>query len=484
MAKHEAKQDDAEPSIRIVRKPTRHKLAKGLFAGGVALAAYGLVYAGGNSYFSTHFVPGTTLNGKDVSWLTEAQAAQLINGETDSYSNDVTAGELEFSLQASDIGFSSDGEACAHDAMEQNQSAPWPLRLVGDSDIEVETGIEFDEKALQSAVEQVVAEYNKQASDPEDAEAAYDDDNTSFYVKQGEPGTKLKADAVVSAVRASVATQHSTTHPADAEVLVEPQRGADDPQLNETVDRANDMLELEIPLVVGDDEQTLVSREQIAQWVEIDDELNVQVDEEAIAAWADETLASETNRSDDDYDYTLNANATAAALMQNLEDGSSDAVEVEVTATKKVEEKETTKTPSASWDKSRGRYIDVDLANQYARLYDASGSVIWESYVVSGDTGVGRGTPVGTFSIYAKETNRELVGMDYNNDGLPDYRSFVNYWMPFSGGYGLHDATWRDSFGGSIYSYAGSHGCVNLPYDAAASLFSMVSVGETVVVHW
>ena len=482
MAKHEAKKDDAEPSVHIAHHPTRHRLAKSLLAGGVAVAAYGLVYAGGTSYFSTHFVPGTTLNGKDVSWLTEAQAAELINEDTVSYSNEVKAGDLEFSLQASDIGFSSDGEACAHDAMAQNDATPWPLRMVGDKSILVETGIEYDDDALASAVERTVKEYNKTATDPEDAEAAYSDDTTSFYVKEGNPGTKLKTDAVVSAVRASVATQRSTTYPADADVLVQPQHGTDDPQINETVNRANDMLDLEIPVVVGDDEQTRVSREQIAQWVEIDDELNVQVDEQAIADWADETLASDAKRSDDDYDYALDANATAAALLQNLEDGSSDAVEVELTATKKVEE--TPKTVPGSWDKSRGRYIDVDLANQYARLYDASGSVIWESSVVSGDTGVGRGTPVGTFSVYAKETNQELVGLDYNNDGLPDYRSHVNFWMPFSGGYGLHDATWRDSFGGSIYSYAGSHGCVNLPYDAAASLFSMISVGETVVVHW
>ena len=58
-----------------------------------------------------------------------------------------------------------------------------------------------------------------------------------------------------------------------------------------------------------------------------------------------------------------------------------------------------------------------------------------------------------------------------------DYTTYVNFWMPFLGGYGLHDATWRGSFGGDIYHYDGSHGCVNLPYDAAAEIYDNISVG-------
>ena len=69
-------------------------------------------------------------------------------------------------------------------------------------------------------------------------------------------------------------------------------------------------------------------------------------------------------------------------------------------------------------------------------------------------------------------------------DGEPDYESYVNFWMPFLDyDFGLHDATWRWDFGGDIRFYDGSHGCVNLPYDAAAELFDIVEVGDPVVVR-
>jgi lipoprotein-anchoring transpeptidase ErfK/SrfK len=30
----------------------------------------------------------------------------------------------------------------------------------------------------------------------------------------------------------------------------------------------------------------------------------------------------------------------------------------------------------------------------------------------------------------------------------------------------------------------GSHGCVNLPYDAAQELYGMCQIGDVVIVHW
>ncbi len=54
--------------------------------------------------------------------------------------------------------------------------------------------------------------------------------------------------------------------------------------------------------------------------------------------------------------------------------------------------------------------------------------------------------------------------------------------MPFYGSYGLHDAKWRGSFGGDIYTYAGSHGCVNLPYSFAQKLYNAIDYWTPVLV--
>ena len=56
--------------------------------------------------------------------------------------------------------------------------------------------------------------------------------------------------------------------------------------------------------------------------------------------------------------------------------------------------------------------------------------------------------------------------------------------MPFYGGCGFHDASWRSNFGGTIYKYDGSHGCVNLPSSIAGSFYSYVQTGMPVVVFY
>ncbi len=55
--------------------------------------------------------------------------------------------------------------------------------------------------------------------------------------------------------------------------------------------------------------------------------------------------------------------------------------------------------------------------------------------------------------------------------------------MPYNGGEGLHDAQWRYGvFGGDIYRYSGSHGCINLPLETAEEIYNNVDVGTQVLI--
>jgi lipoprotein-anchoring transpeptidase ErfK/SrfK len=126
-----------------------------------------------------------------------------------------------------------------------------------------------------------------------------------------------------------------------------------------------------------------------------------------------------------------------------------------------------------------GSYIEVNLSKQHLWVWQDH-NVIYDSPITSGATGAGLGTVTGLFSIYYKTTNTHLVGYQYGyNYDVP-----VKYWMPFYSGYGLHDAVWRNgNFGGPDYYYGGSHGCVNLPDDAAAFIYNWSVVGTPVWVH-
>ena len=55
--------------------------------------------------------------------------------------------------------------------------------------------------------------------------------------------------------------------------------------------------------------------------------------------------------------------------------------------------------------------------------------------------------------------------------------------MPFHDGQGLHDAWWRNAFGGTIYQTNGSHGCVNLPPAAAKTIYDNMEERMAVILY-
>ena len=46
------------------------------------------------------------------------------------------------------------------------------------------------------------------------------------------------------------------------------------------------------------------------------------------------------------------------------------------------------------------------------------------------------------------------------------------------------EPNWRGKFGGEIYTYSGSHGCVNLPPSKAGELYEYVEAGMPIVCYW
>ena len=122
-------------------------------------------------------------------------------------------------------------------------------------------------------------------------------------------------------------------------------------------------------------------------------------------------------------------------------------------------------------------FVLVDISEQTIWYYQ-NGKQKLKSDVVTGTRGR-TPTPTGTFKVRSKLRNINLVG--------PTWSSHVSYWMAFKGSsYGLHDASWRTSGQFSnhkTYLSNGSHGCVNLRPSTAASLYSMVKRGTTVIIQ-
>jgi lipoprotein-anchoring transpeptidase ErfK/SrfK len=129
------------------------------------------------------------------------------------------------------------------------------------------------------------------------------------------------------------------------------------------------------------------------------------------------------------------------------------------------------------------RLLLVSVARQ--RLWVCDGhQLVRQTAVTTGTTvvrnGVDDATPLGSWQIQAKYQDVHLRGRDANGP----WDDYVQYWLPFDGSVGFHDASWQSfPFGGRQYHSDGSHGCVHLPTLMAGWLYAWASVGTTVTIE-
>lgn len=132
-----------------------------------------------------------------------------------------------------------------------------------------------------------------------------------------------------------------------------------------------------------------------------------------------------------------------------------------------------------------GKRVIVSLSQQ--RFWATQGDrVVITSLVTTGNPQLP--TPLGTYHIMEKLHPFEFISPW--PEGSPYYYapSWSSYAMLFrDGGYFLHDAPWRSVFGPGSNgagqpgtNYGGTHGCVNMPLDAAHFLFDWAPVGTEV----
>lgn len=472
--------DEAE-DLGDDKKSKRLRMAA--IAGSVVLAC-ALVYGLGVQHFSTRVLPRTYVSGLDISGLTQEEAQKALEDDTANFACTLLSGKFEGTISGSDISIARNEERVAKAAVESGSAYSWPLALLYGKEVDVDQEVTFDEGALTSHVNDVVDDYNRKAVTSKDVEITYDEES-GLYGLQGTASGKAVIPEKVDAAAKDCIKAFGKTCEMDTKDVVRKATVQDIPDYERVVERANRSRTTDIPITVNGETVITSDAYQNAQWVTIGEGPSVVVNEESIRWWAEAAVQYSVYHTDEWNYYYLDQDAFVQQLSERLASGNVDPFEAPT-----VEERSTEGLSRdyayerGGWNPELGRYIDVDLEAQFARLFDENGEVIWESATVTGSMYEGYSTVTGTFQIYSMEQGAVLVGFDYNNDGEPDYESYVNYWMPFYGGFGLHDATWRGTFGGDLYLYDGSHGCVNLPYYKAQELFNLTFVGEVVNVHW
>jgi lipoprotein-anchoring transpeptidase ErfK/SrfK len=129
-----------------------------------------------------------------------------------------------------------------------------------------------------------------------------------------------------------------------------------------------------------------------------------------------------------------------------------------------------------------GKVIVVSLSRQVLTAYQ-DGNAILTTFVATGRPQLP--TPPGVYRIFARYSPYKMISpWPYSSPWWypPSWTSFAMEFI--GGGYFIHDAPWRSWYGPGANLYNGTHGCVNVPYGAMATLWNWAPNGTTVVVQY
>lgn len=487
-------EDDEEEPVkrrrrRRGRRAKREKKSLGkkpwIIAGSIAGGLL-LIYLGISAFFIGHFYVNTTINGKDFSGKTVEDVEQYMKEQVADY--ELTLLELNNDrdvISGSDISLTYEENSDIQDALDRQNPLLWVTSFFSRSTADVTIEVDYDEQALEEKIQSIRAVQQEQ-TDPVSAHPEFD--GNSFVVEPEVYGTAVDMDNLTDKIKEYITEFRPQLDLLEEQCYKMPKYTAESPEVQEACDAMNEYLKASITYPMT--ENVVVDKTLISTWLSYDDNMQVTFNEDAVREWMRQfgatydtvgttrTITTPSGKtaevSGGTYGWSIDEETETQNLIASIKNGE--------VVTREPAYTQTAASHSAQdWGTT---YIEVDLTDQYM-WYIVDGAVAFQAYVVTGLPTPDRATPAGVYSILYTERNAILRGEKDPATGKPIYETPVSYWMPFTWqGHGFHDATWQPGFGGSLYQTLGSHGCVNMSYSDAGTLFSMISAGTPVVIHY
>lgn len=450
-----------------------------------------LAALGGVGYFlyekasSGLFFEETKINGYDVSGMSSKEVLLLLEQDYSSPTVEIRENnETALTLSLEEMGYTVDQMALLSNIQEciRQQNIGLILSLMDGNEFEIKIPFSFDEDVFKQAVS--AERFASPRVSSTDAFMEYNGEE--YYIEPETYGNELD-DADLQAMVKDTADKLVAADRPQGSVQVDvpesfyflPAVTQTDSEMNRLMNIYNSYCRTKITLTFGKKKE-VIDWETLKDWLLIEDG-QASINEERVydyvyqlAADYDTLYYSRDFTTTDgqtisfassDYGYQIDCDAEAAQLLADLA-SNTEIKRDPVYAVKGFSRN--------GRDDLNGNYVEVNLTKQHLWFY-RDGELVIETDIVSGLPKDNRETATGVFSIPYKQSPEVLKGDTWEEK--------VNYWMPFHDGQGLHDAPWRNSFGGDIYKTNGSHGCVNLPPEAAKVIYENMEERMAIILY-
>ena len=436
---------------------------------------------------TSKLVSGTKINGVGVGGLTPDEAKARIEGF---YAGEYTLnikekGGKEESIKGSDIGYQVTVSGSIQDILDSQNATGRVAGPSGENTHTMEVSAQYNEEALNNKISNLSCISGGSIVTTKDASISAYEEGKEFTIVPAVQGNDVDPEKTKQVITAVVRAGSRELSLEETGCYRTVGVWESDENLKALCAAMNSRRTKQLRYVFGDASEVL-SGETMASWITGSSNGQVTLDQEKVAAFVANLAATYdtagktrtfTGVTGAEYQLTgpygwkIDQTAETDNLVLMAQTGINQEREVQFS-------QQAARHSDADWGNT---YAEVDFGAQHVYMYE-NGALTWDAPCVTGNVSKNYTTPEGIYSLTYKQADRVLRGAK-RADGTYEYESHVDYWMPFNGGIGFHDASWRSKFGGTIYQYSGSHGCINLPVDKAKLLYEKVYKGMPVLCH-
>lgn len=442
------------------------------------------LFIGFKMKYADLFYSSTVINGVDVSGMNISEATEVLNEKLNGEDLIVKDASKEYTYSLkNDLGLTMDLEGSLKKIKEESDDLSFIDQIFEEKEFYLDS-LQIDTDMMSEAVKKSEYYINGNKDKTTNAVETYNSDSEKFEIKEEYQGTNIVLDDFIENVQSLINKGVFSVDLTSGDYYQKPSVLSTDEALQKKVNDYNDFIGAKITYTMPS-KKVVCDVSVYNEWLLYKDN-TVSLDSSKIKEYV-EGLSSKydtynksrsfktTNKgtitiSGGSLGYLMNTSKEAESLEKNI-------MNKDVVTRKPEYSKE-----ELSNNGVGGNYVEVDISGQHIYCYK-NGSLVLQSACVTGNPNKGNATPKGTYRISYKQSPATLKGRIDPATGKREYETPVTYWMPFNGGVGFHDATWQPTFGGTRYLTNGSHGCVNLPYSVAQSLYSYVSAGTLVIVY-
>lgn len=433
----------------------------------ILFALIAILLVGGQFYFNDHLLIGTKFHDKDVSFLEYSKIPELLEGHDFEISG---RDEKKKKFKKSELGFSEDFENI--NQLEENRGF-WLVDIFSPDNLADYLVKKVDEEKLRETFEK--SSFVTEMEEPENAKIEIKDDEI-FLVPEEEGSTLILDESLEEIKEAFLAGEPKVILTSYEEPVILTT------DLQEKYDDLQEYMNLDLKIQISGDEEDLPKASRFLVFNEEEGdysfhlegiqeyvmELKERVDNLGKARTFKTFYGDEIEVSGGTFGMQMNRDKTSDKILQALVEKSEEVIEPVFTH------------ESMNNGEIGDDYIELSLKNQRMWLVK-NGEVIVDTPVVTGNVAQGYATPRGVFEVWVKHQDRYLRGKNF--DGT-DYKVPVKYWMQVDyTGIGIHDTYYRSSYGGSIYYYNGSHGCINTPLNKVRTMYENTEMGTPMIIY-